>query len=233
MAVDGKLAGRGFEGKTLEVAKLDRLQKYKHVMWDWNGTLVNDVTFSIDVINKILLRRGMNTINYDYYREIFGFPIKDYYKRLGFTYENETFEIVADEFMHEYNQHSCTCKLHDGVENILRKISDANIQQYILSAMSEVELKRVVKEMNIDSHFYRIIGLRNNYAESKVDAGKAFINEMELKAEEVVLIGDTVHDYEVAQELGCDCILVSEGHQSTSRLKQLNITVIDTITDLL
>lgn len=233
IAFEELFEGKNFVGLTLEVVKLEKLKKYKHIIWDWNGTLVNDVDFSIDVINKVLSRRRMQTIDYDLYREIFGFPIKDYYKELGFTYENESFEDVSNEFMYEYNRQSCICKLHEEVENILKRISDGNIRQSILSAMHEVELNKAVKDMNIDNHFYRIMGLSNNYAESKVDIGKHFMNEIGLNPGEVLLIGDTIHDYEVACELECDCILVSKGHQSTSRLKRLNITVVDSLVNLL
>ena len=119
---------------------MELLRKYKHVIWDWNGTLVDDVDYSIKIINKILENRAMKTVSSNYYREIFGFPIKDYYTKLGFDYKSESFEDVADEFIREYNQGSCFCKLYEGVEDILKRIANFNIRQSILSAMSEVDL---------------------------------------------------------------------------------------------
>lgn len=210
------------------------LQQYRHVIWDWNGTLVDDVNYSIGVINKLLAARGMNPVDQEYYREIFGFPIRDYYARLGFVYDQETFEDVADEFMGYYNQDSFeNMVLHDDVPEVLAVIAAQNITQHVLSATRVTELVKVIRQLNLECYFDSITGLTDNYAESKVESGKAMMARLKLPPELTVMIGDTLHDYEVASELGCDCILVSRGHQSHERLKQLNVPVVKTLKDLI
>ena len=54
---------------------------YKHIIWDWNGTLINDAWLFVDVMNNILQKRDMHIITIKKYRDIFGFPIKNYYKK--------------------------------------------------------------------------------------------------------------------------------------------------------
>ena len=68
---------------------------YKHIIWDWNGTLLDDGWLFVDVMNTILKRRKMNTITLEKYREIFGFPVKNYYIKLGFDLEKEPFEDLG------------------------------------------------------------------------------------------------------------------------------------------
>jgi phosphoglycolate phosphatase len=76
--------------------------KYKHIIWDWNGTLLDDRNFCIDIMNNVLRRRGMNKMTEAWFLENFCFPVKDYYKKLGFDLEKEPFEISGDEFIDEY-----------------------------------------------------------------------------------------------------------------------------------
>ena len=68
---------------------------YKHIIWDWNGTLINDAWLFVDVMNKFLTQRKLKSINVNKYRDIFGFPIKKYYEKLGFNLSKEPFEKLG------------------------------------------------------------------------------------------------------------------------------------------
>ena len=85
----------------------------------------------------------------------------------------------------------------------------------------------------IEGYFDKIIGLKDNYAASKIDIAKAYRDEIGFQSQEVVLIGDTSHDYEVACALQCESILVANGHQSLSRLKEFNVPVVSRLADLI
>ena len=50
---------------------------------------------------------------------------------------------------------------------------------------------------------------------------------------EVVMIGDTVHDFEVAQAMGTDCILISNGHNSRERLEKTGVLVLDSLEEVI
>ena len=41
--------------------------RYKHIIWDWNGTLLDDRWLCIEAINQTLTKRNMNTITDDEY----------------------------------------------------------------------------------------------------------------------------------------------------------------------
>ena len=58
--------------------------RYKHIIWDWNGTPLDDRWLCIEAIINTLTKRNMNTITDNEYVELFCFPVKDYYKKLGF-----------------------------------------------------------------------------------------------------------------------------------------------------
>jgi phosphoglycolate phosphatase len=82
---------------------------------------------------------------------------------------------------------------------------------------------------NIEQYLDDVIGISNIYAESKVSVGREYITRSGIDTGKTVLIGDTVHDYEVAQALGVDCILIANGHQSKHRLLECGGPVLDDI----
>lgn len=206
---------------------------YKHIIWDWNGTLLDDVDVVIDAMNNLLKRRNLPLIYKEIYKNIFTFPVKDYYTQLGFDFDSEPFEKLATEFITEFSSEKYQFRLYIGAEKVLNSIKQLGISQSILSASHECELTEVVTELNIKNYFSKISGLNNHYAMSKVQRGKDLLTDLELMADEVLLIGDTIHDYEVATELGCRCLLICNGHQSYERIKDCNVSIIEGISGVI
>jgi len=212
---------------------IEGLSKYKHIIWDWNGTLINDIWLVVEIMNKMLKKRNMPGIDSKKYREIFDFPVIDYYAKLGFNFSKESFEELTVEFISEYYTRFNECKLFNEVEEVLKKIRDMGIPQSILSASKEDVLIEKIKYYGIDKYFNRIIGLENHYAESKVERGKKWIDELNLNPQDVLLMGDTAHDYDVSKHIGCDCLLIANGHYSYERLAKLGVDVIDTLKEMI
>jgi len=208
------------------------MDNYKNIIWDWNGTLLNDIDLCISSINRLLEKRKLPLIKKDYYKEIFTFPVIDYYKKIGFDFNKEPFEVPALEFINEYKKNFFSCSLHHGAGEILDYFNKKSKNQYILSAMEQGELEQTVKHFGIEHYFIELIGIRNHYAFSKIEFGKELLKRRNLLVKKTCLIGDSVHDFEVAMELGISCILLSNGHQAKERLLQLNVPVYDRLEDL-
>ncbi len=205
---------------------------YSHVLWDFNGTILNDLDTGIKCANALLERRNMNTMKSleDYYN-VFCFPIIKYYEKLGFDFEKESYEKLAIEWVEEYKHHSKDSALHEGITEVLSHIRQNNIPQYILSATEKNMLITQVNELGIYNYFDDILGLDNIHAYSKIEIAKDWRSRT--SPNKAVLIGDTVHDFEVAKELGIDCILIANGHQSKELLSTCGVEVIDDVRELL
>ena len=141
--------------------------KYKHIIWDWNGTLFDDIHLCVDVMNGILRKNKMSEISVDHYKNIFTFPVLNYYKLLGLDTSEENFKKLSIEFISQYESRKTECLLADDAKLILEEISSRDIKQSILSAYTEETLEDLVKEMKIRRHFENIVGLDNIYAGGK------------------------------------------------------------------
>ncbi len=196
--------------------------KPKHIIWDWNGTLLDDVQPCIDAINRMLKVRQLSCIDREQYRNIFDFPVKDYYRRLGFDLASEDWDAMAKEFHRHYHELTTPIGLRFGIKETLGAIRDCGIPMSILSACEITILERMLKERDIRHYFDHVFGLDNLYANSKLDQGQSLIRILGLPTDEMLLIGDTNHDHEIAEQLGLHCILLDGGHQAEHRLPATN-----------
>lgn len=204
---------------------------YDLVIWDFNGTIADDVRMGIDAANVVLSKRGMRTIDdIEEYRDMFCFPIKKYYEKLGFDFEKEPYEVPADEWTAEYIKRECEIKLTPGCLAALKGIKELGIEQIIISSSEMNMLTRELDILGISDYFSTVLGKEDNYASGKVEMAKMWSNGKKYRA---LFIGDSVHDLETAHAIGADCILFSGGHDSRSRLEMCGVPVIDDIAQVL
>ena len=206
--------------------------KFDAVIWDWNGTLLNDVVVVVETINQLLSDRNLPQLTVGKYLDVFTFPVRDYYSKIGFDFQNEPFEIPALQFITIYNEVVTLCGLYDEVVPVLTGFQNRGIRQFILSAMEQNQLVRTVSDNGISHFFDDLYGLDNHYAHSKVDNGKLLIRNNNLNPDRTLLVGDTIHDFEVARSIGCSCILIANGHQSKARLLSTGARVVDNLNQI-
>ena len=204
----------------------------KHIIWDWNGTLLDDRWLCVDSINLSLRKRNLPEINEQKYLDIFCFPVEKYYQKLGFDFEKEPFTVSGSEFISNYNSRFHEPDLQKGVREILASIHNANVSQSVLSAGKQEYVDDWVQFHGLKDYFINVLGIDNHYASGKKDIGKQWINEMECDPNNVLLIGDTLHDHEVASEMGVHCVLIANGHTSYDRLKNTGEMVFKDLNEL-
>jgi phosphoglycolate phosphatase len=209
------------------------LVEEKYILWDWNGTLLDDTEICLSAMNKMLAKRKMNLIDLDCYKEVFGFPVVDYYKSIGFDFQKESFESVSVEFIDLYNNQSEHALLMPDCLEVLNSFKNTGKINIVLSAMQQEMLIDLIDRNGLSSFFTDILGIDNIYAHSKSAVGKEFVKANNIAPQDVLLIGDTLHDFEVASEIGCRCILVANGHQSEERLISSGAIVIKNLHELL
>jgi phosphoglycolate phosphatase len=207
-------------------------EKIENIIWDWNGTLLNDVEICIRSMNVVLEKRKLTLLNIESYREVFTFPVKDYYGELGFDFEKEAFEIPAMEFIDEFTRNLPLAPLHEHAPLVLEYFKSKGYRQFVLSAMEQDALLKSVSMKGILEFFTEVKGIHDHYARGKEHIAHALIDDHKMDISRTLLIGDTLHDMEVAKITGIHCILVSSGHQSPHRIEVPGIHILNDLNEL-
>ncbi len=202
--------------------------KYKYIIWDWNGTIMDDVHVALDAVNVMLKQWGRSHISLEEYRRAMDTPILRFYEQF-FDMKETSFDWIAKEFHGYYKEHLDEIPLHQGVEEKLKYFQENNICQIVLSSSSQKIIQEYAKAYGIQSYFQDMLGADDLLAASKVERAVKYFEEKKIPLEQAVLIGDAVHDYEVAKELGIDCILLACGHQDSESLEVCGCRVYDNL----
>lgn len=201
---------------------------WTYILWDWNGTLLDDVQAAVDVNNEIFPRFGFPPPGGvpDYHR-VFRFPVREYYRDLGVT--DDIFPAVANAWSEGYMDKSRGCSLQKHALEALEAFRQAGFHQAILSASKEDYLHEQISRFPIGGYFQAALGLSHIYATSKVDLAKGFLNSHHVDPRQTVFLGDTLHDAEVAEAIGCDCLLIEGGHQARPTLLDAGVPVFENL----
>lgn len=198
-------------------------------VWDWNGTLLDDVGVCVDTMNGMLQKRGLPLLDLERYRAIFTFPVQEYYRAAGFDFEREPFAELAEEYIVPYNRAALGCGLCPGARGALERLKGAGVRQVVVSASHEKALAEQVAALGIGGYFEAVLGIRDSLGGGKAGLARAYLQAQGADFRRVCCIGDTRHDFEVAQEMGCGCVLVARGHQSAERLAQTGAPVLPSL----
>lgn len=188
-----------------------------HILWDFNGTILNDAHLCVRAVNVLLKEASLNTITLKEYAEWFDFPVIEYYRKLGFACDRDQFADLSRRFHEMYHAWLDDAEVYPGLVTLIEQLSDRD--HHVLSAAQKDDLETNLRRFGIRDHFTSVYGLDDQHAHSKVGLGLELMKEQNLNPQDCILIGDTLHDLEVGNAMGVEVVLVTGGHQSVERLR--------------
>ena len=185
-----------------------------HVIWDWNGTLLNDVGAVLQATTIAFRRAGIQVeVTGDVYRRSFTRPIRLFYERLlGRPIGHDEWVRLDHAFHLEYARIEDGCRLAAGAREVLDEIRELGWTQSVCSMLPEEYLLPAIERQGIAGHFVRIDGLRGaERGGVKLENLVAHLENLGVPRSGTVMVGDTVDDALAARGAGIACILLDSG----------------------
>ena len=208
------------------------MKEVKTVIFDFNGTILDDLDLCFNILNKMLNMYNHPSITKERYLNIFTFPVIEYYKKAGFNFDKESFDELAPIFMDLYQPNSLKCKLHKGIIEFIKKWRNEGKKIVLLSASKRNLMIEQLQSFEIEDLFDEILGTGTINAVGKLDIAKDYLERNNVDASSTIMIGDTLHDDEVAEVLGIGSFLIAKGHQSKERLLKSKAIVLNDISEI-
>lgn len=203
------------------------LSAKSHIIWDWNGTLIDDAWICAESLGDMLVEHGLPTLSFEEHRRRFRMPVQEFYRELGFDFEKVPFETLSQKFAAGYKARVAQARLFPGTQALLSSLEGAGKKMAVLSAARETDLRRHIEHLGIHHHFDHIYGLSDYQAASKVARGHELVKTWNANPKSLILVGDMDHDREVATALGIEVILLEDGHQElTHRREELGVPLL-------
>ena len=158
-------------------------------------------------------------------------PIINYYRHY-FDTEVLTFDMIQHAFHRDYGRRSEACSLADGAKELLTSLHLRGVRQAIISSFEQVSLESYAKRFGIEGYFDFISGALDRNCESKVERAISVCRSEGIDPAGTLVIGDMLHDYEMASAIGAKAILVCSGHQCREVLQDTHTAVADSLRDI-
>ncbi|MGD1826203.1 Phosphoglycolate phosphatase, HAD superfamily [Chromobacterium violaceum] len=205
----------------------------RHLVFDWNGTLIDDIDLAVASVNHCCARFDAEPVTRERYRREFGFPIAGFYSRLGFDFNRHPFADIVAVYLEHFDAHVARCPIHDGVHELLELAAARGIAVSVLSASQRDVLVRTLEAKRLLDRFQHVVGLGHTHASGKLEEARELQCRLNLPPEDTLFIGDTLHDCEVARQVGWRALLVETGHQDRKRLDEGDAPVCASLSQLL
>ncbi|MBD0747688.1 HAD family hydrolase [Streptomyces sp. CBMA152] len=211
--------------------------KRTHLVWDWNGTLLDDIGAVIEATNAAFAELGLEPITLERYRELYCVPIPRFYQRLMGRLPTEAEWLVMDEAFHKhYWLRADACALTQGAAELLADRSASGLGQSLLSMAPHEHLVPIVRRHGITEHFLRVDGRTGPSHGSKAEHMVRHLTALRaadeaISADRIVVIGDAVDDAVAAAHIGARAVLYTGGSHSRDSLAEAGVPVVDTLAE--
>ena len=201
----------------------NRICRYTTVFWDWNGTLFDDVSSSLEAVNIMLKKRGLDAISLVTFRSAVDTPIIKFYREF-FDMEKEEFSALSAEYHSLYEQLALSIPLAEGTQTVLETLKKQGVRQVIASSSHTQQIEKLIKRFGIRNYFDGILGADDYFASDKISRIREYMEKNSLCPEKTVFVGDTPHDAQVADSVGSQCVMALWGSKNPHELEGLGDT---------
>lgn len=200
----------------------------RHLIWDWNGTLLDDYHLTVAASNAAFISAGGGPVDPDEHRRRFRRPVQDYYAEvLGRPLSDDEFARLDQVYHRTYHEQMVDCRLAAGAEDALAGWTGS---QSLLSMWFHDQLVPFVFGFGLTERFVRVDGLRDAVGGGgKAEHARRHLAELGVPGSECVMIGDTLDDADAAAAIGAGCVLVTGGFTDADRLAATGLPLADTL----
>lgn len=205
----------------------------RHIIWDWNGTLLDDNHANLAAVNAVCDAYGAPQLTLQDWRRAYYRPLLACYQDLlGHPLDDADWSRLNSIYGRAYLGLLAECPLADGVEETLSRWRAAGRTQSLLSMATHDHVARLVADRGVDHHFTRVDGrARDATEDSKTEHLVGHLAALGADPAEVVLVGDIDDDAHAAHAAGARAVLVTTGLMDTERLRATGAPVVDSVAD--
>lgn len=206
--------------------------KYDLFVFDWDGTVMDTTepiaagichAFTALGYSDPGMQAARGVIGLDWRRAILTleprFNLEDY----------EKFELAYRDF---YLVREREIGIFPGMEDMLRRMKTAGCRLAIATGKSRRGLDRVFALTGIADLFETTVTADESAGKPNPLMLEMISERTGVALEQMVMIGDTEHDLQLAQNAGCAAVAVSYGASAKEDLKKWKLPVVDNITQL-
>lgn len=200
------------------------------ILWDFNGTVMDDMGASVGAVNAMLQKRNLPLISEEWYTLHLIMPLEAFYASVGFDMQKERIEEVSEEFQRECKKFSRP--VFPEVLAAMEQFKNAGLRQLLFSSLHHDLLVAQAKERGIADYFEGIVGRQDRSLGGKEAAVRTYLDQHNIDPRQVLIVGDLTTDADMARYVGSPCALICKGHQHREILEKTDAYVLNNAAEI-
>lgn len=197
----------------------------KLVAFDWNGTLLADARIIFQCTNMILRELGHGAIDLATYRNCYDIPLERFYERIGLGADvfHARKDITNHLFHQTYESMATKTRLRRGAKEVLGQLQRHAVHAVILSNHSVPDIDRHLARLDVKPYIATVLANESTDVKHRRPKGERLqqlMKKYQIAGKDVLIVGDSHEETQIAHELGAVSVAVTDGHVSTARLKE-------------
>ncbi|HEX6298877.1 MAG TPA: HAD family hydrolase [Acidimicrobiia bacterium] len=206
--------------------------KRRHLVWDWNGTLLDDLGIVIEAVNRSIAAFGARAITADDYRDHYTRPVRDFYDNLfGRMIDDEEWLRLNTGFHDTYFDLAIQVDLAPGASEAMDALDEAGWTQSLLSMSPQDWLEGIVGRLGLTERFELVDGLSGPTGGMKAGHLEEHLGVLGIEGESVAVVGDTPDDVAAARHVGATPILFHGGSHHRDVLEAEGVPIAETVVE--
>jgi phosphoglycolate phosphatase-like HAD superfamily hydrolase len=203
-----------------------------HLVWDWNGTLLDDLPIVVEAVNRSIATFGVAPIDADGYRDHYTRPVRHFYDNLfGRVVADEEWLRLNTTFHDVYFDLATAADLAPGAREAMDRLDEAGWGQSLLSMSPQDWLSGIVDRLNLTHRLALVDGMSELTGGLKAMHMEEHLRLLGMDGESVVVVGDTPDDVAAARHVGARAILFHGGSHHIDVLESEGVPIAETLAE--
>lgn len=204
----------------------------KHLVWDWNGTLLDDLPIVVEAVSRSIAMFGFAPITADDYRDHYTRPVRHFYDNLfGRVVADEEWLRLNATFHDVYFDLAGDAPLVPDAREALDLLDAAGWGQSLLSMSPQDWLTTIVDRLGLTERMALVDGLSEVTGGLKAPHMEGHLRLLGIDGGSVVVVGDTPDDVAAARHVGARAVLFHGGSHHMEVLEAEGVPIAETLVD--
>jgi phosphoglycolate phosphatase len=200
----------------------------KTIIYDWNGTLIDDTRYCFEAVNYALACHGFMQASFEDFTKFYDAPFSNLWCGLGVPRDqfNSLIHVLYSSFHKIFGAREESAKPRKGAQETLQNIGRAQIGQCVLSNHFCSSIRRQADAYKLGGFLTSILANENiddqKKGIAKSDRLARYMRANQIAPENVIIVGDTPEETRIGKELKLITVALLGGYASETRQRAEN-----------
>ena len=196
--------------------------RFELIIFDWDGTLSDSVGLITDLMIQSFVLHNVEPPSRGEVADILGIKLSEAFKILLEEKNQNNSELILNSYLDLYNRSQNKVKLFDGVEYGIKELHRCGYKIAIATGGGRNYLESCLSQTSIRNNISVTKTSDDCFSKPHPQMCKEIMDELLIEPEKSIVIGDSIHDLQMAKNANISSLAATYGAHNQKALSIYN-----------